>query len=114
MKEMICIICPRGCRLKVAEDGTITGNQCLRGIRYAQDELTHPMRNLTTTVRLKSARLRRLPVSTSQDIPKEKMFEVMRLLDEVEAQAPVVLRQVIVANILDLGVDIIATRSVSE
>jgi CxxC motif-containing protein len=114
MKEMICIICPRGCRLKVADDGTISGNQCLRGIRYAQDEMSHPMRNLTSTVRLKSAKLRRLPVSTSQDIPKDKMFEVMRFLDDIEVQAPVQLRQVIVANILNLGVDIIATRSVNE
>lgn len=35
MKELICIVCPRGCHLKVDEacGYTVTGNGCPRGRR---------------------------------------------------------------------------------
>ena len=64
MKELICIVCPSGCHITVGDDGTVTGNTCKRGEAYARKEATHPTRVLTTTVRLESAVLRRLPVKT--------------------------------------------------
>ena len=42
MKELICIVCPRGCVLKVDKQGNVTGNLCPRGIKYGIQETTNP------------------------------------------------------------------------
>ena len=109
MKEMICIICPRGCHLTVSENGEIHGNFCPRGITYGKQELTHPMRTLKS-----QSGLLRLPVRSEQDIPKEKLMEVMEILQKIEVKAPISMHQVIVENVLNLGINIIATREVKE
>ena len=38
MKELTCIVCPRGCRLSIDEKLNVTGNFCPRGANYAKDE----------------------------------------------------------------------------
>ena len=54
MKELICIMCPKGCRLNVDDDLNLTGNGCIRGITYGKQEITDPRRYLTSTVKLYS------------------------------------------------------------
>ena len=53
MKEVICTCCPQGCHLQVdeANDYKVTGNGCPNGIAYGKEELTHPTRIITSTVR---------------------------------------------------------------
>ncbi|MCK9198857.1 MAG: DUF1667 domain-containing protein [Bacilli bacterium] len=114
MKEMICIVCPKGCHIKVDDNGVISGYTCKRGLEYAQNELTCPKRNISTTVKLISKKLTRLPVTTNGDIPKEKIFEIMELLNNVVVKAPVNLYDIIVKDVLGTSVDIIATRTVKE
>ena len=46
MKELTCIVCPRGCRLKVDDNMEVSGNACPRGKIYAINELTHPILSL--------------------------------------------------------------------
>ncbi len=115
MKELICIVCPKGCHLKVDEENgfSVTGNGCPRGAEYGHKELTNPTRVITSTVRLEGASLCRLPVKTSADIPKKDIFQAMALLDGVTAHAPVKTGDVIVPNILGLGVDFIATKTIT-
>ncbi|MDY4788899.1 MAG: DUF1667 domain-containing protein [Bacilli bacterium] len=112
MKEFVCIICPKGCRLKVSDDLKVSGNTCKRGEKYALDEVTHPMRNITSTVKIISSSINRLPVKTSGDIPKEKMFDVMDEINKVVCKAPIKMHDVIIKNVLNLGVDVIATRTI--
>ena len=114
--DMICIVCPMGCRLQVStqDDDSIVavqGNQCPRGDIYARQELTHPKRILTTTVKISGALYPRLPVITTQDIPKGHLFEVMQALANIEVKAPVTINQVILPNVCGLGVDVVASRS---
>lgn len=115
MKEMICIVCPKGCRLQVEQkpDGMILveGNDCPRGIPYAEKELTNPTRVITSTVKIHGAIYNRLPVKTSKDIAKGLNFAVMKELEKIELTAPVKVGQVIIKNVLDTGADIVATRS---
>ncbi|MCI8442759.1 MAG: DUF1667 domain-containing protein [Provencibacterium sp.] len=113
MKELICIVCPKGCHLKVDEENgyQVTGFSCQRGEEYGRQELLHPTRVLTSTVRVEGGLHARLPVKTNGVIPKEKMMEAMRLLDDICVQAPVKTGQVILADILGTGVSFIATRS---
>ncbi len=114
MREMICIVCPQGCRLSVDErpDGEIivTGNGCNRGIPYAKKELTNPTRVVTSTVKIHGGIHKRLPVKTSTDIPKGLNFAVMKELNNVEVNAPIKVGTVLIENILGTGADIVATR----
>ncbi len=115
MKEMICIVCPRGCHLSMDDEGNIHGNFCKRGEAYGKQEAVHPLRILTSTVTLESTSgLKRLPVMSEREIPKEMMMEVMKELRKVTVNAPIAMHQVIIENVLNLGVNIIATRAVDK
>jgi CxxC motif-containing protein len=112
--NLICINCPMGCRLEIIETKKggwlIEGNQCKRGINYAQKELTAPTRTLTTTVKVEVSQLRRLPVKSKEGLPKEKIFDAMNLINQTSVKPPILVGDVIIENILDTGIDIIATR----
>jgi len=111
-----CIVCPVSCRIAVAEtdDGTldISGHTCKRGLDFAQNEHSNPMRMLTTTVKLNSSRLRRLPVIGSAEIPKSQLRAALDDLRTLEVTAPVRMGDVIAGDIRGTGVDILAARSV--
>lgn len=113
-KVMNCIMCPMGCEMTVTlEDGkfsSVTGNTCPRGAKYAQDEVTAPKRMLTYTVKVEGGMLPLLPVVSANVLPKEKVMDCAAYLRGVTVQAPIKTGDVIVANILGLGVDVIASR----
>lgn len=116
MKELVCIVCPRGCRLQVDEENgyAVTGNSCPRGAEYGKNELQHPTRVLTTTVRVTGGVHCRLPVKTSTAIPKHLLFEAMQVANDVCVAAPVRPGQVIVENLLGTGADLIAGRGIEK
>jgi CxxC motif-containing protein len=110
----LCIECPLGCRLEVeGEDGTdveVRGFSCKRGKEYAASEHTDPRRLVSTTVRVVNGIWARVPVKTSTAIAKHRVGDVCRALRTVRVVAPVAAGDLIVANILDSGADIVATR----
>ncbi|MBM7613772.1 DUF1667 domain-containing protein [Alkaliphilus hydrothermalis] len=114
---MICIACPMGCKMEIetitngVTKYVVTGNKCPRGEKYGIKEMTNPTRMVTSTVKVKKAHLNRLPVRTSDAIPKDKIFECMKRLEEVEVDGPIKVGDIIIKNLLGLEVDIIATRS---
>ncbi len=112
MKRLICICCPKGCHLNVDdEDGfKVTGNACPKGAEYGKKELTHPTRVLTSTVKIKGAVHRRCPVKTDRDIPKELLFQVMELLNGVELVSPVKRGEVVFANLLGTGANLVVAK----
>ena len=113
MKELICIVCPRGCHLKVeeGEELSVRGNGCLRGVEYGKNEVTHPMRMVTSTVKITGALHRRCPVKTSTAGPKEKIAEIMQALTAVTLTAPVYSGQIVIAKVAGTSADIVCTRS---
>ncbi len=112
MKEMICIACPIGCHLTIDGNLRVEGNICPRGEKYAIEEMTHPTRIVTTTVRTISSLTPRLSVKTKDPIPKELIFKVLDVLGGITVSKNVKIGDVIVSNILDTGVDIIATKAI--
>ena len=115
MKELICINCPLGCRLSVddsnLEDIKVTGNTCLRGVKYAVSEVTAPKRMVTSSVPVGGARdVVRVSVKTNNPVPKEKIFDVLKLIKTVKAKAPVKIGDVLYRDICD-GVDLVATSA---
>lgn len=111
MNEMICIVCPRGCHLKVRENLEVTGNFCKRGAIYALNELKNPVRMVTSTVKVGGGEINYVPVVTKDPIPKDKIFALMAEIKKVKVKAPIKLHDVILKNALGLT-DIIATRNV--
>ena len=111
-KELICIICPRGCNLSVNIDGEtidVKGNGCKRGIDYAINECTNPLRTITSIIRL-SNREGMVSVKTSNPIKKEDIFSVMKHIRNAKAAAPIKIGDVLIENIC--GCDIIATGEI--
>ena len=113
MKELICISCPNGCHLKVDEENgyAVTGNKCERGVEYGKNELLNPVRTVTSTVRIEGGAHPMLPVKTDKPISKDKIFEVMRLLDGVTVKSPVRVGDRILENILSTDVSVVACKN---
>ena len=112
MTTMICIVCPRGCRLSVDEETLeVTGYGCERGAEYGRAELQNPTRVLTSTVRIRNAVYRRCPVKTERAIPKPLLIECKRALDAVELEAPVESGYIVLENVCGTGINIVTTRS---
>jgi len=115
--ELVCIVCPMGCRLSLEEDASdpkgykVSGNTCKRGIEYGIKELTAPTRVLTSTVRIEGARLHRLPVRTNGAIPKERLDECMEMLNQLMLKSPVAMGDVLIENLFGTGVNLIASRT---
>ena len=110
-RELTCIICPRGCGLKVEiEDGkvlSVTGNSCPRGVKYAEDECCNPMRTITSTVRCEDGRV--ISVKTDRPIPKAKMFECMKMINSATAHLPIHIGDVIIEDVF--GSNVVATEN---
>ena len=115
MRELVCIVCPKGCTMKIEEkDGeiSVTGNSCKRGASFAVSEMTEPKRTVCTTVRTVFKDAPVIPVRVSAEIPKDRIFDVMREINAVTLSSPVGRNDVIIKNVLGLGADVIATSAI--
>ena len=115
-RELTCVVCPAGCRMTVTlDDGSailnIEGYTCSRGKAYAESEITHPVRTLTSTVTVTSPEGKKmLPVRTDKPIPKEKLFDAMEIIRAVKAEAPVRTGDVLIPDFIEPGTNLIACR----
>ncbi len=118
IKELTCIGCPMGCLLTVEiQDGIVqkvSGNNCANGDVYARKEVTNPTRIVTSTVVIKNGNKPRLSVKTKSDIPKDKIMEVMEKINDTVVNAPKNIGDVIINNVADTGVDVIATKNIKR
>ena len=115
-KELTCIVCPIGCHLsaELNESGeviSVSGNTCPRGAAYARDELTHPTRTLTTTVKIANRAGVMLPVKTDKPISKEKLMEAMEILRTTKASAPIQVGDVLLPDLFGEA-NVVATATV--
>lgn len=117
-KQLVCVNCPKGCRITVTfEQDRITdiiGYGCKQGKNYARQESTEPMRVLTSTVRILNGTQRVLPVITENEIPLRLWKEAMTEIRKVSIQAPVTEGQVLIHDFLHTGVNLIASRSMNK
>lgn len=116
-RNLICIGCPMGCPLTVSmEQGTVirvTGNTCKRGDIYARKEVTDPTRIVTTTVKVTGGTEAMVSVKTKTDIPKGKIFECVRALENVCVEAPLHIGDVVLENVAETGVGVVATKNIA-
>jgi len=117
-KEIICVSCPKGCRITVQNRGeeiiSITGNDCPKGIKYAEGEFINPLRILPTTVKVIGGELPLVSVKTEKAIPKRLLLKAMTEIAEIEVKAPVKIGQVIKDDLMGTGVSLVATRNIKR
>ena len=110
-RELTCIVCPRGCQMKIVMEGgevvSMEGNACPRGKTYAVAECTDPQRTVTSTVRCEDGSV--LPVKTEGTVAKADMEACMRAINAAKAKLPVSIGDVIIENVC--GTRVIATAN---
>jgi CxxC motif-containing protein len=142
-KELTCIICPTSCKIIVSckqvpqtnirdnlievalpevalveealpEGALIEGALCSKGKKYAIKEINCPTRQLSTTLEVIGGEYKLVSIKSDRELPKELIMPVMRQLAQIKLKAPIDLGQPVVLNVLDSGVNMIATRAVSK
>ncbi len=115
--QMVCIVCPNGCRLNVeqTEEGiVVSGQRCKRGEAFAIGELTDPKRSVTSSVRTTVKGYPVVSVKTDGEIPKSKIFELMDMLKNVTLHEPLPIGSVVIGNLFGTGVNVITTTQMEE
>ena len=113
VKNITCIICPRGCAMTVIQDEkglSVTGFTCPKGEKYAIDECTNPVRTVTSPVRVNNRKDTMVSVKTADPVPKGNMLDVMSLLRKTKVEAPVAIGDVILTDVY--GTTVIATKAI--
>jgi CxxC motif-containing protein len=118
IKIIRCIVCPTGCEIKVnqAPDNSISfeGYTCKRGLEYAEQEYYEPKRILTTTMRVENGFLPLIPVRSDKPIIKDKLRNVLNEIAEAKIKAPIKMGDILIENVLDTEVNIIASRDLKN
>ena len=117
-----CTTCPSECLLTVeverdangamVEVRSVTGNNCPRGDKFAHQELTCPMRVLTTTVAVSCGDEALLPVRTAEAIPLELHAQAMALIQGLVVDAPIRMGDVVLEDLLGTSIDLIASMDI--
>jgi CxxC motif-containing protein len=125
--RLTCILCPIGCELDVSRVGDkleVKGNECDKGLNFAADEVLHPKRNLATSVPARAetgaagtlpaagTSARMISVRLTAGVPREMIFPILAEIAKLRPALPVRRGQVLIANVLGTGADVIATRTV--
>ena len=110
-RTLTCIVCPLGCQLEVELEGkkvlSVTGNTCPRGKVYAETECVAPMRTVTSTVKCEDGSL--VAVKTDRTIPKESIFDCMKIINRAVVKLPISVGDVLIKDVF--GANIVATEN---
>ena len=110
-RSLTCIICPRGCALTVDTDTlTVSGNACKKGEEYGIAECTDPVRTVTSVMRIGNRNEQMVSVKTTTPVKKSAIFEVMEIIRNAQATAPIAIGDVLLRDVC--GSDIIATKNI--
>ena len=114
--NITCILCPIGCEIRINKKNLliIDGAKCKKGIEYSKNEVLNPKRILTTSILVRNGNIPLVSVKTSKPIPKDKIFEILKIIKKTTVNAPIDIGQIIIKNILDTKSDIIATKSINK
>lgn len=113
-RQLTCIVCPAGCSMEVEfENGkviSVTGNTCIRGAKYAETECISPERTVTSTIRTECGKV--VSVKTDRSIPKDRVFECMKIINNTRIRLPINVGDVIIKNVF--GSNVVATQTKKE
>lgn len=119
-----CTTCPSECLLTVEVERdvngsvtaarSVTGNRCPRGDKFAHQELTCPMRVLTTTVAVFGGDEALLPVRTAEAIPLALHAQAMALIRGLVVNVPIRMGDVVLEDLLDTSINLIASMDINR
>ena len=119
-----CTTCPSECLLTVenerSADGSVvevrsvTGNSCPRGDTFAHQELTCPMRVLTSTVAVSGGDEALLPIRTAEAIPLALHAHAMDPIRDLVVNAPIRMGDIVLPNLLNTNIDLIASMDIDR
>jgi CxxC motif-containing protein len=114
--ETICIVCPKGCRLRVHTSRgrlSVGGNACPRGEAYGLSEATDPRRVVTAVVRTDSAAHPCVPVKTAVPVPKTIIPRLLSHLYSLVVGLPVGRGAMLLERFEGTEVRVVFTRGLS-
>ena len=115
-KEIVCTVCPRGCTVTVeGENGVVqsaTGFSCKRGQTFAESEFSHPVRILTTLVKVRGEEDLLVPVRTDRPVGRDQLFACMEAIRAVEAPRPIRRYDVLIRDVCGTGANVVATKDI--
>ncbi len=115
-RQITCTICPNSCRItawidETTEEVHVEGYTCPKGLEYGYNEYTNPVRTLITTMRIENGTLPVIPVRSNSPIPKPKLKEAIGIVNQTICQAPIKMGDIVIENIFDTGINVIASRN---
>jgi len=120
-KKIICTNCPLGCKINLvyadADEVEIIeaqGNRCKRGLEFAKQEITDPLRVVVTSVRVEDGEIPMASVRSDKPVPLRLMEEIMGVIRQTKVSAPVKRGDIIIENVLNTGANIISMRTVNK
>ena len=119
-KELTCIVCPNGCPLEIdfeeepiIQVTQVQGHTCDKGPKWAEQELTRPMRTIAGNIKVENGDFPLVSVRTDAAIPKNSIFQVMEVIQSITVKAPVSIGESLIKNPAGTDCNIIATRHVN-
>jgi len=112
-KKLVCIVCPVGCRLTVTGAGDellVSGESCKKGVAYALEEMSNPVRMVCTTVKIDGGIHSVIPVKTDRAVPDKYKLDVVRAVKDIVLKTPVRTGDIIIADMFGTGVNLVAER----
>jgi CxxC motif-containing protein len=117
-REITCIVCPIGCKILIKSDGdkveVLSGHKCKQGVGYAINEALDPRRMITTSILVEGGEWPLVSVKSSKLVPKDKIFIVLEEIRKRNIPAPVKSGQVVIKNVVGMGLDVVATKTVNK
>ncbi len=116
--ELTCIVCPSSCLLKVyrgreGEVVKVEGARCLRGVKYAEQEVRKPLRYVMTVVKVRDGEYPTASVITDRPVPKECIREIMEVTASIILEAPTEIGDVVAKDLCG-GANLVITRRVKR
>ena len=118
MQQITCLNCPLRCSIDVEYDESsiyiIEGNNCERGYRFAIDKLDLPNRNAFAYVKVANSSAKTVKVITTKPISRDLIPMLEEELAKITLNAPVKVQDLVIANVFNTGVDIVAASQALE
>lgn len=111
MRTYTCIICPNGCEISLSGDEsnpTLSGALCAKGAEYVRQERSDPRRTISSLVAVDGGERPLVSVRITSPIPRGRIADAMAAIKAMRIPAPVAIGDVLAADFLGLGCDLIA------
>lgn len=111
MRELVCIVCPNGCKLTIDDDLNVTGNLCNRGKDFAINEIKDPKRTVTSTCKTVFKDVPVIAVKTDGEVKKDLVKNVIEEINKITIDSRMKIGDVVIKDVLHSGVDIIISSN---